>query len=354
MLALLLATACRPAAKSRPTPATCAVVGFSGFAVGEVAIDGGLSEFGPMPASVFDGKVMFAPVGDPTTGTFHVAGYAPVAFSWSAEQACTVTLVPGSTPRIRGVVEVPAGMPEDARIWVEGCSGVAKVVDGAFDMAATAGHCSLRATAYDWRRTWRSSPGSVVVPASGEATPPPLVLEPVGRVGVAVSRTATGLVVAGFPADSAAKAAGILAGDVITSVDGRAVEIDPNGTCGHELSGAVGTVANLGLGDGRTVVVERRLADDSFVKWNPGVRADKVGEGLVVREIGPPAERAGIQVGDVIETVDGKPASSLTEGGFVGSTRAGPPAVFVVARGAEHITFLVNKERFVPDGDCRR
>ncbi|MEO6743095.1 MAG: Do family serine endopeptidase [Caldimonas sp.] len=143
-----------------------------------------------------------------------------------------------------------------------------------------------------------------------------------------------GALVANVAPNSAAAAAGLKSGDVITEVDGQPV------VRSGELSSLIGLAspgesvklkvwrdktprdveAKLGSGDTDT----RQVADAGQVPGGElGValrpltpeerRAAKVEQGMVVENVGGPAARAGIEAGDVLLAINGRPVQSVDQ-----------------------------------------
>ena len=142
-----------------------------------------------------------------------------------------------------------------------------------------------------------------------------------------------GALIANVASNSAAAAAGLKAGDVVTEVNGQPV------VRSGELSSLIGLAApgekvtlkvwrdhaarevqaRLGGSDGDGT----QLAEaDAAVK--PGQlglsmrpltrderRASKIADGLVIEQVAGPAEKAGIQPGDVLLAINGKPVQSI-------------------------------------------
>jgi len=140
-----------------------------------------------------------------------------------------------------------------------------------------------------------------------------------------------GALVSNVAPDSAAAAAGLKSGDVITEVNGEAV------VRSGELSSLIGMSApgehvKLKIWRDRSErVVEAKLGTaerepkqlaDASANAEPGTlglalrpltREAKLDNGLVVEDVGGAAERAGIQAGDVLLAINGKPVQSIEQ-----------------------------------------
>ena len=176
-------------------------------------------------------------------------------------------------------------------------------------------------------------------------------------------KTATGALVTSVEKDSPAQAAGLKPGDVVLKLDGQAIERS------SELARRVaetkpGTRATLELwraGAAKEVAVTVGEAKDAKAaeaapraaeaqgKLGVAVRPlsaeerKEIGgkEGLVVESVSGPAEKAGIQRGDVILAVNGTPVKSAGElRGLVGA--AGKSIAVLVQRDDAQIYVPVN------------
>ena len=172
-----------------------------------------------------------------------------------------------------------------------------------------------------------------------------------------------GALVASVAPNSAAASAGVKPGDVITEVDGQPV------VRSGELSSLIGMAspgakvrlkvwrdhgpreleAKLGAAD--VDKDELASADGSVQPGQLGLalrpltrderREAKVDGGLVVENVGGPAERAGIQQGDVLLAINGKPVQSVDQ---VKSVMQGKPksVALLVQRDGDTILVPVN------------
>jgi len=167
-----------------------------------------------------------------------------------------------------------------------------------------------------------------------------------GRLGVGIQevtqslassfgmKTATGALVSSVEKASPAEAAGLKAGDVVLKLDGKA--IDRSGELARRIAETKpGTKAMLEVwrdGAAKELAVTVGEAKDAQVA-DAGPRAEPQGklgvavralsaeerkeiggkEGLVVESVAGPAEKAGIQRGDVILAVNGTPVKSVDE-----------------------------------------
>ncbi len=142
-----------------------------------------------------------------------------------------------------------------------------------------------------------------------------------------------GALVSQVAPDSAAAAAGLKAGDVITAVNGQALA----------RSGALSTVigmaapgekveltvwrerasmkldAKLGSAEPEATLADAGAAVEggqlglALRPLNPGERQGGQTSGLVVEQVAGPAARAGIEVGDVLVGINGKPVTSIEQ-----------------------------------------
>jgi len=172
-----------------------------------------------------------------------------------------------------------------------------------------------------------------------------------------------GALVSNVTPDSAAAAAGLKSGDVITEVNGEPV------VRSGELSSLIGMSApgehvKLKVWRDRSErVVEAKLGSaekepkqvaDAGSAAEPGTlglslrpltrdekRQAKLDNGLVVEDVGGAAERAGIQSGDVLLAINGKPVQSIEQ---VKSVLQGKPksVALLVQRDGEKIFVPVN------------
>jgi len=190
-----------------------------------------------------------------------------------------------------------------------------------------------------------------------------------GRLGVAVQdlnqtladsfgmKRVDGALISSVAPDSAAAAAGLKAGDVITAVDGVPVT-----RSGH-LSSLIGMSAP---GDAVKLTVWRDRGEKTIPAKLGGIGADekvasdssavpggqlglalrplngdeqrqaKINGGLVVENVGGPAQRAGIEPGDVVLAINGKSVQSVDD---IRSVLDGKPksVALLVQRGGEKI-----------------
>jgi serine protease Do len=142
-----------------------------------------------------------------------------------------------------------------------------------------------------------------------------------------------GALVSQVAPDSAAAAAGLKAGDVITAVNGQAL------TRSGSLSTIIGMAtpgdkveltvwrerasmkldAKLGSAEAAATLADAGAAVPggqlglALRPLNPGERPGGQGSGLVVEQVSGPAARAGIEVGDVLVGINGKPVTSIDQ-----------------------------------------
>jgi serine protease Do len=197
-----------------------------------------------------------------------------------------------------------------------------------------------------------------------------------GRLGVGIQevtqplagsfgmKTATGALVTSVEKDSPAQAAGLKPGDVVLKLDGQAIErsselarriaeTKPGTRATLELwrAGAAKEVA-ITVGeakDAKAAAAAPQAAEAQSGKLGVAVRPlsaeerKEIGgkEGLVVESVSGPAEKAGIQRGDVILAVNGTPVKSAGElRGLVGA--AGKSIAVLVQRDDAQIYVPVN------------
>jgi serine protease Do len=144
-----------------------------------------------------------------------------------------------------------------------------------------------------------------------------------------------GALVSQIAPDSAAAAAGLKAGDVITHVNGQALARSGNlsSVIGMSAPGAkveltvwrnraaIQLDAKLGSAEAATEVavagdaVQGGQLGLALRPLNPGERGagGQGASGLVVERVSGPAARAGIEVGDVLLGINGKPVSSIEQ-----------------------------------------
>ena len=172
-----------------------------------------------------------------------------------------------------------------------------------------------------------------------------------------------GALVSSVAPNSAAAAAGVKPGDVITEIDGQPV------VRSGELSSLVGMAApgakvklkvwrdrstrelEAKLGTAEVDKDELASADGSVAPGQLGLalrpltreerKQAQLEGGLVVENVGGPAERAGIQPGDVLLAINGKPVQSLDQ---VKSVLQGKPksVALLVQRDGDKIFVPVN------------
>ena len=144
-----------------------------------------------------------------------------------------------------------------------------------------------------------------------------------------------GALVANVAAGSAAASAGLKSGDVITAVNGQPV-VRPGDLSSLIGMAAPGEKVDLQVwrdGSQRDVQAKLTGADardtelaDASGKVQPGQlglamrpltreerQAAKLDQGLVIENVAGPAQRAGIQPGDVLLAINGKPAQSIEQ-----------------------------------------
>jgi len=167
-----------------------------------------------------------------------------------------------------------------------------------------------------------------------------LVFMTVGRPAVpaTVGRTTEG---------GPAAAAGLAIGDRVVKVDGRPVQYwDEVLRAVQERDGAPLRVTVAGAGGEREVTVTptRLKARDVFGEdkevWDLGARpytAPLIGDTVS----GYPAARAGLQSGDLVTALEGKPVASWDDLAEAIHKRAGQPTALTVRRGSETLTVTV-------------
>ncbi|MCC7347820.1 MAG: RIP metalloprotease RseP [Variibacter sp.] len=164
--------------------------------------------------------------------------------------------------------------------------------------------------------------------------------------------------------NSTAAAAGFQRGDVIVSIDGRAVQ----------SFGEVERIVGVNAGQDLRFVV-RRVGREVAIVARPELREERDRFGNVFRigrlEIGGPVMRArvatiqmgsaaaaaGLQVGDLIQAIDGKPIETFTELRAIVTASAGKPLVLSVLRGGRVISLSATPsvhEEKGRDGASRR
>lgn len=143
-----------------------------------------------------------------------------------------------------------------------------------------------------------------------------------------------GALISNVDADSPAAAAGLKAGDVITQVDGAAIERagDLSNRIGMDSPGARVKLKVWRDHSSRDFEVKLAQANDGSAQQanfgggaheqlglslRPLTRQERIerslDHGLVVEDAGGPAARAGIQPGDVVLGIDGQPARSVEQ-----------------------------------------
>src|SRR6185503_8020790 len=159
-----------------------------------------------------------------------------------------------------------------------------------------------------------------------------------------------GALVAQVEKGSPAEKAGLKPGDVLLGVNGKAIErsaeIPPLVAAVKPGDKATLSVWRDGKKQDLAVTVGRLDADKTAEAASPrNEKADtgKLGlavrpskEGLVVEKVSGPAERAGIQAGDVVTAVNGKPVKSVEELRAVADKAKGAVAI-LVRRGEDSI-----------------
>ncbi|MFW5708991.1 MAG: PDZ domain-containing protein [Chloroflexota bacterium] len=203
-----------------------------------------------------------------------------------------------------------------------------------------------------------ATPEPPVDPATTEASTSPPYL------GISYSTTADSLTIRvqpGTPADEG----GLLSGDVITAIDGEAVDAEA----------LADTIAQYSPGDTITITVERDgetqniavtlgerpavldmrpgrgagpLSFDFDERPVLGVQIDETEDGITVVEVSPgsPGAEAGLQTGDIILSVDDEPIESAEQ--LVDTIRAMAPGEVVtvtVEREGEPLTLSVTLGR---------
>jgi len=152
-----------------------------------------------------------------------------------------------------------------------------------------------------------------------------------------------GALVAQVEKGSPAEKAGLKPGDVLLGVNGKAIErsaqIPPLVAAVKPGDKATLSVWRDGKKQDLAVTVGRLDADKTAEAASPrNEKADtgKLGlavrpskEGLVVEQVSGPAERAGIQAGDVVTAVNGKPVKSVEELRAVADKAKGAVAILV-------------------------
>lgn len=172
----------------------------------------------------------------------------------------------------------------------------------------------------------------------------------------------SGIVISGLHAQSPFRAAGFRAGDVVTAVDGRAVNTPAEMIFRMSVAGlgSAVKVRRYRDGDAREVAVTMVAAPETpprnevqmprgyhlegarIANINPGVTAEFglpfSARGVVVFDPGPIAGRRGLRRGDLILSVGGRPVANSAEAARVLDRRMGA-RVMTVARGGR--TFRV-------------
>ncbi len=193
-------------------------------------------------------------------------------------------------------------------------------------------------------------------------------------VGLGLSRP-RGALVSGFSDDSAAKKAGVQVQDVILAFNGREIsrsaELPPLVGATEPGSRATLTIFRNGKTIDLPVTIGElprdataaagRTVDPNAAAGNPlGIAVDdldaeqraalglEAGEGVaIVRVIGQSASRAGLQPGDVILMLAGKPVGSAAEfNRLAGQAAAGVPVLLLVRRGeaTQFVTVTPDKD----------
>jgi regulator of sigma E protease len=160
---------------------------------------------------------------------------------------------------------------------------------------------------------------------------------------------------------SAAAQAGIMAGDKILTVDGRAVQYwDEVQALVQEGRGRKLELKVAGAGGERTLTVTpqrvagRDLFGDEQDYWDLGARqsaSDQAKIGDVVS--GGPAARAGLKAGDLVVSIEGKPVASWDDFADAISKRAGQPTDLGIKRGEQALTLSVTPAPTGPEGRGR-
>ena len=168
-----------------------------------------------------------------------------------------------------------------------------------------------------------------------------------GRLGVGIQevtqslassfgmKAATGALVSSVEKASPAEAAGLKAGDVVLKLDGKAIDRSSDlarriaetkpGTkatlevwrdgAAKELAVTVGEAKDAQVADAEVAAAEPQGKLGVAVRALSAEERKEIGgkEGLVVESVAGPAEKAGIQRGDVILAVNGTPVKSVDE-----------------------------------------
>ena len=143
---------------------------------------------------------------------------------------------------------------------------------------------------------------------------------------------------------SPAAAAGLMAGDVVKSIDGRQIDSYQQ----IDLLVATSTGQSLEFvvdrgGESKAIAVraERGSITDRFgqkqVLGTIGISGPKIPARVAWIEPGSPAEAAGFQVGDRIETIDAAPVDRFEALQKIVRVAAGKPLSFGILRGDRHI-----------------
>lgn len=188
------------------------------------------------------------------------------------------------------------------------------------------------------------------------ATPIPAEEESIataGYLGVYYEAAEAGAVITEIVPESPAEGAGLLAGDVITAVDGQAVTAE---TLADAVSAySAGDAVTLSIARGEETLEievtlgERPITDDLQLKMLPlmnppmlGVVLEDTGNGPRVIEVmeGSPAEEIGLQVGDFLKTVNGEEVATVAEAvAAVRGPRARGEITVTVERDGETLEF---------------
>ena len=155
-----------------------------------------------------------------------------------------------------------------------------------------------------------------------------------GWIGIGHARPRA---VLGVPAATApAQRAGLRSGDVVTAVSGEPIEDWYGFLAAYAAAGSSGTV--------RIDVERKATTEDESLSFDVPALGDAAALGVLranvlvsVVEAGAPADRAGIESGDLIVEFDGQPVTSFFSFAQAVSTSAGRPIALVIARqGALH------------------
>jgi regulator of sigma E protease len=160
---------------------------------------------------------------------------------------------------------------------------------------------------------------------------------------------------------SAAAQAGIMPGDTIVAVDGRAVQYwDEVQALVQDGRGRKLELQVTGAGGARTLAVTpqrvagRDIFGDEQDYWDLGARqavSDKAKIGDVVP--GGPAAKAGLKAGDLIVSLEGKPLGSWDDLADAISKRPGQPTELGIERREQTLTLSVTPAPTGPEGKGR-